>query len=136
MTQVFSIGTSVPGTTSGSLSRTVTTSPITLAQFGLAIPQGANRVILNATVGVTSTLLAPVLLFNVLRGNAVIFSCREEVLLSAGQELTVSFQAIDTNVPATSNQGYTLTVQLETGLLVGATVTGPITFSGVSYTYP
>ncbi|MGG1518499.1 hypothetical protein ABE504_23980 [Paenibacillus oryzisoli] len=136
MTAIFSIGTSVPGATSGSLARTVTTTPITLAQFGLAIPQGTNRVILNATVGVTSTVLAPVLLFNILRGNAVIFSCREEALLSTGQELTLSFQAIDTNVLATSNQGYTLNVQLETGLLVGATVTGPVTFSGISYTYP
>ncbi|NOV04262.1 hypothetical protein [Paenibacillus planticolens] len=135
MSNIVSIGTSVPGASSGSLSRTVTTTPITLSQFGLAIPQGANRVILDATVGITSSLLAPVLLFNVLRGNAVIFSCRQEVLLSTGQELTVSFQAIDSNVPATSNQGYTLTVQLESSLLVGATVTGPVTFSGISYTY-
>lgn len=136
MTNIVSIGTSVPGSSSGTLTRTVTTTPITLAQFGLAIPQGANRVILNATVGVTSSLLAPVLLFNVLRGNAVIFSCRQEALINGGQEIAISFQAIDSNVPATSNQGYTLTVQLEAGLLVGATVTGPVTFSGISYTYP
>lgn len=135
MANIFSIGTSVPGATSGSLSRTVTTTPITLSQFGLTIPQGANRVILEATVGITSSSTAPVLLFNVLRGNAVIFSSRQEVLTSTGQELTITFQAIDANVPATSNQGYTLTVQLEAGL-VGATVTGPVTFSGISYTYP
>ncbi|MZQ85998.1 hypothetical protein GQF01_28245 [Paenibacillus sp. 5J-6] len=135
MSNIVSIGTSVPGSSSGSLSRVVSTTPITLAEFGLAIPQGPNRVLLTATVGITSTLLAPVLLFNVLRGNAVIFSARQEVLLSTGQELTISFQAIDTNVPATSNQGYSFTVQLQPGLLTGATVTGPVTLSGISYTY-
>ncbi|WP_336864630.1 hypothetical protein [Peribacillus frigoritolerans] len=120
---------------SGSLDREVTTAPISLALFGLVIPEGDNRVIINATVGVTSALLAPVLIFNIFRGNQVIFSSREEVLLSAGQEQTVSLHAIDTNVPATINEAYLLTVQLENELSA-ANVTGPVTFSGISYSYP
>lgn len=55
MSNIVSIGTSVPGSSSGSLSRPVSTTPITLAEFGLAIPQGPNRVLLTATVGITST---------------------------------------------------------------------------------
>ncbi|ULM99899.1 exosporium protein C (plasmid) [Peribacillus frigoritolerans] len=135
MANIVSVGTSVPAQGSGSLNRPVTTTPINLAEFGLDIPQGANRVILNATVGVTSALLAPVLIFNVFRGDQVIFSSREEGLLSAGQELTISFQAIDTNVPATASQRYLVTVQLESAF-TAANVTGPVTFSGVSYTFP
>lgn len=136
MANVVSVGTSVPAPqVSGSLDREVTTAPITLALFGLVIPQGDNRVILNATVGVRSALLAPVLIFNIFRGNQIIFSSREEVLLSAGQEQTVSLHAIDTNVPATINEAYLLTVQLEDALSA-AEVVGPVNFSGVSYSYP
>ncbi|MCU6599592.1 hypothetical protein OCO53_03810 [Peribacillus frigoritolerans] len=136
MANIVSVGTSVPAPpVSGSLDREVTTAPISLALFGLVIPEGDNRVIINATVGVTSALLAPVLIFNIFRGNQVIFSSREEVLLSAGQEQTVSLHAIDTNVPATINEAYLLTVQLENELSA-ANVTGPVTFSGISYSYP
>lgn len=134
MSNVISVGTSVPAQGSGSLNRTVTSTPILLAQFGLAIPQGANRVLLSATVGVRSSLLAPVLIFTILRGNQVIYTSREAVLLSVGQEQTVTVHAIDLNVPVTSNQGYSLTVELENSLLTGAVVTGPVEFSGVSYT--
>ncbi|WP_166000665.1 hypothetical protein [Bacillus sp. Cs-700] len=134
MSNVFSVGTSVPAQGSGSLNRTVTGTPILLAQFGLAVPQGANRVLLSATVGVRSSLLAPVLIFTILRGNQVIYTSREAVLLSVGQEQTVTVHAIDLNVPVTSNQGYSLTVELENSLLTGAVVTGPVEFSGVSYT--
>ncbi|SIR55645.1 hypothetical protein SAMN05878482_104246 [Peribacillus simplex] len=136
MANIVSIGTSVPAPpVSGSLDREVTTTPISLALFGLVIPEGDNRVLLHATVGVTSALLAPVLIFNIFRGDQVIFSSREEVLLSAGQEQTVSLHAIDTNVPATINEAYLLTVQLESDLSA-ADVTGPVTFSGISYSYP
>ncbi|MCA0993382.1 hypothetical protein [Pseudalkalibacillus hwajinpoensis] len=135
MSNVFNIGTSVPAQGSGSLNRTVTGTPILLAQFGLAVPQGANRVLLSATVGVRSSLLTPVLIFTILRGNQVIYTSREAVLLSVGQEQTVTVHAIDMNVPDTSNQGYSLTVELENSLLTGAVVTGPVEFLGVSYTF-
>ena len=135
MANTFSIGTSVPAQGSGSLNRTITGSPLKLAEFGLAIPGGANRVLLNATVGVESSLLAPVLLFTIFRGSQVIFTSREEVLLSLGQEQTITVHAIDMNVPATSNQAYSITVQLENSLLTGARVTGPVEFSGVSYNF-
>ena len=64
----------------------------------------------------------------------MIYTSREAVLLSVGQEQTVTVHAIDLNVPVTSNQGYSLTVELENSLLTGAVVTGPVEFSGVSYT--
>ncbi|MDO7487081.1 hypothetical protein Q5O89_17085 [Peribacillus frigoritolerans] len=136
MANVVSVGTSVPGPqVSGAFDREVTTAPISLGLFGLVIPQGENRVILNATVGVRSAVLAPVLIFNIFRGNQIIFSSREEVLLSAGQEQTVTLHAIDTNVPATINESYLLTVQLENAASA-ADVVGPVNFSGVSYSYP
>ncbi|MFC5772962.1 hypothetical protein [Ectobacillus antri] len=133
MASVFSIGTSTPATGSNSINRTLSTTPILLAEFGIGIPNGSNRVILNATIGISALLLNPTIIITVARDQQVIFTSREELQISVGENRTVSVQAIDVNVPATGNQRYVLTAQLAPGLLNGSSVTGPVTFSAVSY---
>jgi hypothetical protein len=135
MANFFDIGTSVPTPTSNSINRPITTEGIILAIFGISIPAVPNRVLINASVGVTANALNPSIILTVLRGNQVIFSSREQLQLSVLEQQTINLHAIDTNVPPSSNQGYTLRVTLENALLNAASVTGPVTFSGVSYTF-
>ncbi|MFJ7994678.1 exosporium protein C [Peribacillus frigoritolerans] len=127
-------GSSVPSNGSGTLSIPVPSSPIKLAEFGLNLSNSINRVILDATVGVTAQAGNPTLLFKVFRDSGIILTVRGELQLSIDQNRTISFQAIDLNVPAGS-RAYSITIELENpSLLNSARVVGPITFSGVAFT--
>lgn len=126
-------GSSNPSGSSDSLNINVPSTPIKLAAFGLGIPVADNRVILNATVGIRASLGNPTVLFKVYRDTAVIFSVRAELQIALAQFNTVTFQAIDLNVPVGSNYAYSITAELvNSNLLNNATIVGPITFSGVA----
>ncbi|SDM60217.1 hypothetical protein SAMN04488137_0971 [Fictibacillus solisalsi] len=128
-------GSSVPTDSSGSLNINVPSTPIKLAAFGLSIPAPDNRVILNATVGISASLGNPTVLFKIYRDTGIIFSTVTELQLSVAQNATVTFQAIDLNVPVGSNYAYSITAELvNSNLLNNALITGPITFSGIATT--
>ncbi|USK46567.1 hypothetical protein [Cytobacillus oceanisediminis] len=137
MATVYSTGISIPSNGSGSLNRPVPSTPggITLAAFGLPIPQPQAKVILNGTIGITASILNPTLIIQVFRGDQVIFSAREETQLAIGQSQTISFTAAELNVPVSSNQAYSMVIRVENPIIIlnGATVTGPVTFTGVAY---
>lgn len=126
---------STPTTSTGGVNRPVPTAPatITLAAFGLAVNSSpTNQVELKATVGVQSTVGLPNLLFQIIRDTGVIFSI-ESATLGVLENDEISFTAADLNVPI-GYHSYRLTVtNLDPlPLLNQGTVTGPITFSGMS----
>ena len=133
MVSITSIGVSVPATSSGSLSRQILETPILLAEFGVSIPASPNRVLLNATIGITATSITPTLLVNFRRGNQIISSNRVTIQTNIGEEEIISLQTIDVNALLSSNQGYSITIQVEGSLLNAAVVSGPVNFSGVVY---
>jgi hypothetical protein len=131
---VYSTGISIPSSGSNTLNRPVPSAPggITLAAFGLSIPQAQAKVILNGTIGITAAILNPTVLITVFRGSQVVFTAREETQLALGETQTISFTAAELNVPA-GYFGYSMVISVENPLLNGATVTGPVTFTGVAY---
>lgn len=136
MAQVVAFAASVPSTTSGSLSRTIPLSPnaIILAEFGFFFTENADRIFLNTTVGVQAAIVNPTITFRIFDENGrLVFSTVEQMQLSVGQIQTVSFQAVDTARPSGFHV-YTLTASSADLLpiLTGATLTGPVTFSGLA----
>jgi hypothetical protein len=131
---VYSTGISIPSSGSNTLNRSVPSAPggVTLAAFGLSIPQEQAKVILNGTIGITAAILNPTVLITVFRGSQVIFTAREETQLALGETQIISFTAAELNVPA-GYFGYSMVISVENPLLNGATVTGPVTFTGVAY---
>ncbi|MDQ0878116.1 hypothetical protein QFZ77_006775 [Paenibacillus sp. V4I3] len=128
---IMDIGSSIPSSGSETLNREITTGGITLALFGLATT-ASNRVILNATVSFASLLGAPEILFTMMRDTAVIFTARGGTL-AVNENRTTTLHMIDTNVP-TGYHAYRLLAQEVSGSpLNQAQVTGPVTYSGVSY---
>ncbi|MCU9614551.1 hypothetical protein OEV98_13485 [Caldibacillus lycopersici] len=134
MASLISVGSSVPSNGNSPYRINVSDIPVRLAAFGLIAPSGSNRIFLNATVGIQSTLVNPTLVFQILRDNSeVITTIRQQVLLTANQYQVISFNAVDIDVPA-GNHGYAITATVE-GLLANAVITGPIIFSGESYSF-
>ncbi|TCP23791.1 hypothetical protein EV207_12814 [Scopulibacillus darangshiensis] len=133
MATVIDFNASVPANGSNTIFIPINAQPLKIAGFGLGITTPSNTVIIDTTVGVVNTLGNPVLLFKVLRNTQVILTVREEVQLAVGESKTVSFQSVDVDVP-TGSQGYTVTVEIENGLVNSAAVSGPITHSGVALT--
>ncbi|MFB5191992.1 hypothetical protein [Alicyclobacillus fastidiosus] len=133
MFTVYDAGTSTPGTTNGSLSRAIpgTPSNIVLAAFGVATGAAPNKVLLSATVGISATLLTPDVLFSIIRDTGVIFTTLAEASVSATQDETVSFSAVDSNVPA-GYHSYQLVATVTNPSLNSANVVGPVTFTGIS----
>ncbi|MEK5029238.1 hypothetical protein [Paenibacillus sp. FSL M7-1046] len=132
MTQVVDFSKSSISSFSQSISVPILGAPSsnTLTQFGLATAQGGS-VLLNASVGVQTTLGSPDLLFTILRGAAAIFSIRASAL-NAGQFDPISFSYVDSNVPA-GYFAYTLTVSIvNNAALNSANLVGPVDFSGLS----
>ncbi|GEO24667.1 hypothetical protein AAC03nite_04520 [Alicyclobacillus acidoterrestris] len=133
MYTVYDAATSVPSATFGSLSRSIpgTPSNIVLAEFGLATSSPSPRVLLAATVGVSAVLLAPNILFSILRDGAVIFTTQSQESLTVIQNETISFTTADANV-APGYHSYQLVASLTNALLNAANVVGPVTFTGIS----
>lgn len=135
LTIVYSTGASVPTALSGGISRPIPSSPfpITLANFGLYVPQAGAKVFLNGTVGITAGIINPTILIQVYRESQMIFSSREQTQLAIGESQTISFTAAEMNAPI-GYYGYSLVISVENLLInIGATVTGPVTFTGVAY---
>ncbi|WP_349408594.1 hypothetical protein [Pseudalkalibacillus sp. SCS-8] len=128
---------SAPADSNGDLNRAIPTAPtrIRLAEFGLKIPQNVNQVDLKATVGWSAVAGRPNVQFKIIRGNnQVIYSTTDEIDITVIEDKTVTFTAVDINVPAGQTK-YAITVELTNpeGALNQAAVTGPVTFSGTAY---
>jgi len=111
------------------------TAPVPLADLGifLSISPPAptvNRVELVATVGIQSTLGIPHVQFRILRDGSEIFNTVQGAENGEEEFVTVTFEAVDFNVPLGFHT-YTLDAQV---LDVGTTaqVVGPISFSGLA----
>ncbi|MGC4375445.1 hypothetical protein WD019_00700 [Fictibacillus sp. Mic-4] len=132
MATVLDTGSSQPNNGSASTNIPVTASPVKVAEFGLSPYVSTNKIMLSFTAGVTTTLALPTLLFKIVRDTTVIFTTRSRVEVALGQPQTISFQAVDLNVPV-GNHAYFVTVELENPLLNSASIIGPISFNGVAY---
>ncbi|WP_310832719.1 hypothetical protein [Paenibacillus pedocola] len=132
MTQVVDFSKSSISSFSQSISIPILGAPSsnTLTQFGLATAQGGN-VLLNATVGVQTTLGNPDLLFTITRGSTSVFTTLASAL-DTGLYDPISFSYVDSNVPA-GYFAYTLTVSIvNSAMLNSANLVGPVDFSGLS----
>ncbi|MBN8207255.1 hypothetical protein JI666_00680 [Bacillus sp. NTK071] len=132
--QIFDYSSSVPTSSSESLNRSIPMTPqsIKLASFGLFVPDQANKVQLNATIGLKATALTPTVLFTIYRNTGVIFTTRITLDEGLNDFQTVSFEAIETNAP-TGFHSYSVRAEIDSSLLLAdAQVNGPITFSGFS----
>lgn len=132
MTQVVDFSKSAITSFSQSVAIPVLGAPSSniLTEFGLTTAQGGS-VLLNASVGIQSTLGNPDLLFTILRGGTAVFSIRDTVQ-AAGQFDPVSFSYVDANVPA-GYFAYTLMVSIvNSPVLNAANLVGPTNFSGLS----
>ncbi|MFD2880141.1 hypothetical protein ACFTAO_36005 [Paenibacillus rhizoplanae] len=104
-----------------------------LAEFGIATVANGD-VLLNATIGFQTTLGIPnVVFFTLYRDNQPIFfnAGASGLAILAIQPVTISY--LDLNVPA-GYHAYSLGVaNNSTNILLNtASITGPVTFSGVS----
>lgn len=134
MVQIVDFGKSIASSSSQSITLPIVGAPAsnTLAEFGLNVSAGGN-VLLNATIGLQTTLGTPDLLFTVIRGGAQIFTIRSSGL-AVNSFNPVSFSFVDTNVPS-GYYSYTVTVSNTSLVALNlANVIGPIIFSGVSLT--
>ncbi|ANX12100.1 hypothetical protein ABE41_008785 [Fictibacillus arsenicus] len=129
MAQIVSYNASVPTNFNDSISRTVPTTQIILAEFGLTIPTIDTDVVLSGSVGLRSALGAPDVLFRVLRDSSVIASTISSPLaILEFRNIPLSF--VDRNV-TTVFHVYRLTAQLSTSsITTNATVVGPVSLIG------
>lgn len=101
-----------------------------LTEFGLATALGGN-VLLNATVGVQTTLGTPNLLLTILRSGTPVFTLLATAPVT-GQFDPLSLSYVDSNFPA-GYFAYTLTIsQVNSASLNSANLVGPVDFSGLS----
>ncbi|WP_342477715.1 hypothetical protein NYE24_33580 [Paenibacillus sp. FSL H7-0350] len=132
MTQIIDFSKSAITSFSQSITIPVPLSPssYTLTEFGLATLLGGS-VLLNATVGVQTTLGNPNLLLTILRSGTPVFT----LLATApgeSQYAPLSFSYVDFNFPA-GYFAYTLTIsQVNSSTLNSANLIGPVDFSGLS----
>ncbi|MNR97867.1 hypothetical protein D3C72_290560 [compost metagenome] len=134
MVQVIDFGKSIAASLSQSLDVPVLGAPQqnVLSEYGLFVPEGGQALI-NATVGLQTTLGAPDLLFTILRSGSQIFTIRNSDL-TVNSFNDVSFSFVDTNVPE-GYYGYTLVVSITNPIQLNlANIIGPIIFSGLSLT--
>ncbi|WP_221566909.1 hypothetical protein [Alkalihalobacillus sp. TS-13] len=133
--QILDYNVSAPATSNGALNRVIPASPATikLAEFGLSIPTNTNQVELTATIGWEATLGTPIVLIKIFRGSQIIFTTTSQIDVSVENNRTVSFNAVDFNVPA-GPQAYSITIELTNsqGLLNQGAVIGPVTFTGMA----
>ncbi|MBY6037692.1 hypothetical protein KUV80_13560 [Fictibacillus nanhaiensis] len=134
---IISFGASVPTNGSQSLNRVIPNTPkaIRVAEFGLSVPRPQAKVHLHATIGVTSLVVNPTILFQVFRNSQVIFSMRHQTTVAVGESESVSFHAVDLN-PPTGYHAYYFTAKVENPTLGTnqASEVGPVTFTGLNYT--
>ncbi|MEK3794245.1 hypothetical protein MKX42_21130 [Paenibacillus sp. FSL R7-0204] len=132
MTQIIDFSRSAINSFSQSITIPVPLSPssYTLTEFGLATLQGGS-VLLNATVGVQTTLGNPNLLLTILRSGTPVFTLMATA--SGGQRYDpLSLSYVDFNFPP-GYFTYTLTIsQVNSSTLNSANLIGPIDFSGLS----
>ncbi|MBD0381602.1 hypothetical protein [Paenibacillus sedimenti] len=128
--QIVDAFQSIPSTSSGSINRSIPVAPanIVLADFGLTVIAGTS-VFLDVTVGYRVTLGLPDVTFRIIRDTVPIFSITSTTL-SLLEEKNVSFNTVDINPPAGSHD-YRITAEVS-NLLTGATVIGPVAFSGIA----
>ncbi|MBP2113532.1 hypothetical protein [Paenibacillus silagei] len=132
MTQIIDFSRSAITSFSQSITIPVPLSPssYTLTEFGLATVQGGS-VLLNATIGVQTTLGNPNLLLTILRSGTPVFT----LLATApgeSQYTPLSLSYVDLNFPS-GYFAYTLTIsQVNSSTLNSANLTGPVDFSGLS----
>ncbi|WP_405111400.1 hypothetical protein MHH28_02630 [Paenibacillus sp. FSL K6-1217] len=132
MTQIIDFSRSAITSFSQSISIPVPLSPSSyiLTEFGLATALGGS-VLLNATVGVQTTLGNPNLLFTLLRSGTPVFTLLATAP-GAGQYDSLSLSYVDFNFPS-GYFAYTLTIaQVNSSTLNTATLIGPVDFSGLS----
>lgn len=134
--RIFDYNKSVPTSSSNSIVRAIPRSPsrITLASFGLYVPDQVSEVEFNATVGVRATSLDPTILVTIYRNSMIIFSTRITVDTGVADYQTLSFTAVDNNPPGAYYE-YSLRAELDQSLILldNANVVGPITFTGISF---
>ncbi|MEK3879401.1 hypothetical protein NSS64_04180 [Paenibacillus sp. FSL H8-0122] len=133
MAQIIDVGRSTASTGTQTLSIPILTPAqnLILAEFGLATVANGD-VLLGATIGFQTTLGIPNVVFTIYRDNQPIFNVGASGLsILAIQPITISY--LDLNVPA-GYHAYSLGVANNSTnvLLNTASVTGPVTFSGVS----
>jgi hypothetical protein len=135
--EVINFGSSVPGNSNGSLNRPIPAAPaaINIAEFGFALDasQTANRIELIGTVGISTIVGLPEVLFQIARGDQIIFAALSSTL-AVNENRIVTFQMVETNVPVGVVLQYRILVRIVNGtLLNNATVIGPVTFSGTAF---
>jgi hypothetical protein len=134
--QIFDYNKSVPTASSNSITRVIPRSPsrITLASFGLYVPDQVSEVECNATVGVRATSSDPTILITIYRNSMIIFSTRISLDTGVADYQTISFTAVDNNPPG-GYYDYSLRAELDQSLILldNANVVGPITFAGISF---
>lgn len=133
MAQVIDVGQSTASTGTQTLSIPILSPAqnLILAEFGLATVANGD-VLLNATVGFQTTLGVPNVVFTIYRDGQPIFNAGASGLsVLAIQPISISF--LDLNVPE-GYHAYSLgAANNSTNILLNtASVTGPVTFSGVS----
>ncbi|WP_261131875.1 hypothetical protein [Bacillus sp. Marseille-Q3570] len=133
--QIQDYNVSAPASSNGALNRAIPASPSTikLAEFGLSIPTNTNHVELTGSVGWEATLGNPIVLIKLFRGSQIIFTTTSQIDISVENNRTVSFNAVDFNVPA-GPQAYSITIELTNslGLLNQGAVIGPVTYTGMA----
>ncbi|MCE3200443.1 hypothetical protein JI735_27580 [Paenibacillus sonchi] len=133
MAQIIDVGSSTASTGSQTLSIPILSPEqnLILAEFGVATV-ASGSVLLNSTIGFQTTLGTPSVVFTLYRDGQPIFNVGANGLaLMAIQPISISY--LDRSVPA-GYHGYSLGVSNNSLniLLNTASVTGPVTFSGVS----
>ncbi|RUT29166.1 hypothetical protein EJP77_15745 [Paenibacillus zeisoli] len=134
MVQVIDFGKSIAASLSQSINVPILGAPQqnVLSEYGLFVPEGGQALI-NATVGLQTTLGVPDLLFTILRNGSQIFTIRTGGL-AVNAFNDVSFSFVDTNVPQ-GYYAYTLVVSITNPIELNlANVIGPVIFSGLSLT--
>ncbi|MFK3959517.1 hypothetical protein [Guptibacillus hwajinpoensis] len=134
--QIFDYNKSVPTAFSNSIVRNIPRSPsrVTLASFGLYVPNQVSEVEFNATIGVRATSLDPTILITIYRNSMIIFSTRVSIDAGVADYQTISFTAVDNNPPG-GYYDYSLRAELDQSLILldSANAVGPVTFTGISF---
>ncbi|UJF34889.1 hypothetical protein [Paenibacillus hexagrammi] len=127
--QIIDASQSIPSASSGSINRPVPAAPgsIILAEFGLTTVANS-KVQLNAVIGYAATLGLPDVVFQIIRDTQPIFTITSSTLAVLEQS-NISFNTVDLTPPIGSH-AYRITAEVANGLLTGATIVGPVAFSG------
>ncbi|OUM84217.1 MAG: hypothetical protein BAA01_16875 [Bacillus thermozeamaize] len=129
--QVNAFGRSFPTNFDDGINRPIPQSPdqIKLAEFGFTTT-ATTDVMVVATIGWESVLATPEVLFTVMRDNVGIGTARVSTL-ALNEQVVTTFQLLDIDLPA-GFHFYSLFAEVTNGVLNGATVTGPVSFTGTA----